>query len=58
MMIFVVRAVPVTDLVKKLEAGQRILKEGVIRESRSNGIQLYYHANHALLTSVDESSRS
>jgi hypothetical protein len=38
MMIFVVRTVPVTDLVQKLEAGKRISKDSVIRESKSNGI--------------------
>ena len=42
MMIFVVRTVPVTDLVRKLEGGNRISKESVIRESKPNGIQLYY----------------
>jgi len=34
MMVFVVRTVPVADLAKKLEAGNRISKDSVIRESK------------------------
>jgi hypothetical protein len=40
MMIFVVKTVPVADLVKKLEAGNRISKDNIIRESKCNGLQL------------------
>jgi E3 SUMO-protein ligase PIAS1 len=36
MMIYVVRTVPVADLVKKLEGGKRITRESVISESKSN----------------------
>ena len=40
MMIFVVKTVPVADLVKNLEIGNRISKGNVIRESESNSVQL------------------
>jgi E3 SUMO-protein ligase PIAS1 len=38
MMIYVVRTVPVAELVKELEAGKRISRESVINESKSNEI--------------------
>jgi E3 SUMO-protein ligase PIAS1 len=38
MMIFVVKTVPVADLVKKLETGKRFSKESVIRESKFDNV--------------------
>ncbi len=41
-MIFVVKTVPVADLVKKLEAGNRISKDSVVRESGFYRMLLYF----------------
>jgi E3 SUMO-protein ligase PIAS1 len=40
-LIFVVKVVPVTDLVKRLEAGKRRTKEAVVNDSESILIELF-----------------